>query len=65
MGEVFEEQQYGIAVGPSAPSWLKEVLNRAILLTWKSEPYLEAELQWFGTDNQFGSGTAPVSNANQ
>jgi len=65
VGPVFEEQQYGIAVGPSAPSWLKETINRAILTTWKSSAYGDLERQWFGDQDGTDDAGVTVGNANR
>jgi len=65
VGPMFEEQQYGIAVGPSAPSWLKETINRAILTTWKTDSYSNMERQWFGDQDDTNDAGVTVSNANR
>jgi len=65
VGPVFEEQKYGIAVGPGAPSWLKEIMNRALLRTWKTEEYNDMELQWFGDQDGTGGTGATANNASR
>jgi len=46
VGSVFEEQQYGIAVS-SNNTILKEIINRAVLLSWETPEFKTLENKWF------------------
>jgi ABC-type amino acid transport substrate-binding protein len=49
VGELFERQQYGIAVSPGLSDDYLEPLNRAILLHYDTPEYNRFEDQWFGS----------------
>ena len=53
VGDVFEQQQYGIAVSPNVPNHteLKEALNHAILQTWETDRFNLLEQKWIHNDN--------------
>lgn len=64
VGDIFQEQQYGIAVSPNIvnSSTILEGLNRAIIETWKNDMYSLLEDRWiFVKDVSIGS---QVQNAN-
>lgn len=61
VGNVFEEQQYGIGMSPNN-THLKEVINRAILLSWETPEFKTLEDKWLKDSQQ--SLNQQIENAN-
>lgn len=61
VGDVFEEQQYGIAVSQNNTN-LRAAINRAVLLSWETPEFKTLETKWF--KKQPESINQQVENAN-
>ncbi|ADO67265.1 putative ABC-type amino acid transporter [Cafeteria roenbergensis virus] len=61
VGDVFEEQQYGIAISQNN-TILRAAINRAVLLSWETPEFKTLESKWFKTSPP--SINQQVDNAN-